>query len=653
MLSSLTFFKLWTRSKARAAKAVSAEEEVCECPDEPKRPSPVKKFFQSARQLLRISPDAKSTPLQKSYSFSHLSRVAEDNDASPTQDPTVSSANVLPRIRSRVPLTTLETSVENIAFAATNLQTAVKRPPKPHPPQPPFLESFTTAPEELPPPPEEWLEIHEPLEEDIDHEHVTINPFYDDVVIQQNEENLPDFSGSTYILSRQHPQFSAETETSRDQQQLESDGSNSPLDSMRMMEESLERQLENLRLEHEDHERRMAVLHTACQESLGFRGVFSFPTFKGEENEDIHSFINNYTRAAEMCGWTKEKQVKALPLYLKGAASIWFTSLPDSGNLNYDQLVGALEKQFASTASNWRLRQILNERKQKEGELLSSYATDIRKQCSRLNLPPSEWLHHFVKGLRRDIKEYVALREPATFEAAENFAKLKEVMSADCSSAPVDTKKLSQEIIQQLKESGLASASLGQMPKSTVAAISKPSESAINAGAQFGNMPFSSSIPSNLDPTINSLNFPSLPQQNLQYAAPHSGQQYDSMPSTATPDIRQIVREEIQQQFRSQGQSQNANRVGQNRSYSGSFARGRRTTSGVIICGYCGKRGHAIYNCRSYFAQNTQRQDQSQRNFNRNRNQNQSASNQRQQNPANLPNQEFPVRSTQHKPQEN
>ena len=100
--------------------------------------------------------------------------------------------------------------------------------------------------------------------------------------------------------------------------------------------------------------------------------------------------------------------------------------MPNRNQLSLAQLTDALEKQFASSASDWRLRQVLDQRKQREGEKLSSYITDIRQQCSRLNLPVSEWRHHFVKGLRSDIKDYVVLQQPATFEAAENFAKLKE-----------------------------------------------------------------------------------------------------------------------------------------------------------------------------------------------------------------------------------
>ena len=72
-----------------------------------------------------------------------------------------------------------------------------------------------------------------------------------------------------------------------------------------------------------------------------------------------------------------------------------------------------------------------------------------------------------------------------------------------------------------------------------------------------------------------------------------------------------------------------------------------------MICGFCGKKGHAIYNCRFYFAQNNQQQDQRQNSNRRNFGRNQNASNQPQQHPVNIPNQQFPVRSNQRKSQEN
>ena len=221
------------------------------------------------------------------------------------------------------------------------------------------------------------------------------------------------------------------------------------------------------------------------------------------------------------------------------------------------------------------------------GEDLSSYTTDIRKQCSRLNLPPWEWLHHFVKGLRKDIKEYVALREPTTFEQAENFAKLKEVMSSDSSNAPIDTKKLSEELIQHFKNSGLTSDSQERKPKLAVAAAT-PSAVRLSQQNEIGGAeapPFSlyegqymSTPYFNTPSQISEKQYMSMPyfsanpnnpaQCSMQYGM----QNYDRQ-SNPTPDIRKMIREELQQHFKSQNQS--ANRSTQSNLSSGNFVRGR------------------------------------------------------------------------------
>jgi hypothetical protein len=72
----------------------------------------------------------------------------------------------------------------------------------------------------------------------------------------------------------------------------------------------------------------MPALKNYCTESLGVGEIFNFPTFN-KDSENVHEFISLFTRAAHVCGWSDEKQAQALPLYLKGNASIWFNSLPN------------------------------------------------------------------------------------------------------------------------------------------------------------------------------------------------------------------------------------------------------------------------------------------------------------------------------------
>ena len=63
-------------------------------------------------------------------------------------------------------------------------------------------------------------------------------------------------------------------------------------------------------------------------------------------------------------------------------------------------------------------------------ESVADYSYSVRTYCSRLHLPKYEWAYHFVQGLRSEIHEYVILQQPGSFEAAENFALLKEFVLA-------------------------------------------------------------------------------------------------------------------------------------------------------------------------------------------------------------------------------
>ena len=74
------------------------------------------------------------------------------------------------------------------------------------------------------------------------------------------------------------------------------------------------------------------------------------------------------------------------------------------------------------------MRQKLEERRQL-GETVADYYYDILSLCSRLNLPNSECLHCFVRGLRLEIREHVILQQPPDFESALSIAKLKELVT--------------------------------------------------------------------------------------------------------------------------------------------------------------------------------------------------------------------------------
>ena len=587
---------MWTRSKARAARAVKADK-YCECNDSPSTTR--RSLFQSPAQLpsflrnIFSSKPKASTPLGPAISFQSLSRASDSDEEDETLDQLPDST----LIARDNPLVTIFdrqlTEDQSRRDTTQSLRPRIEELPP---------QTSQTRTEEFPHPPPDWLSVHAESES-ANQVRSTENNLYDPVAIPIHQPERIE-----------QPEQPAHSDHS----------ASSSFDSIREMEDSLERQLENMRVERLDHENRMSALHDACQESMSMRGMLNFPTFKGDDSEDVRDFLSNYARVADICGWSREKSCRALPLHLKGPASAWFNSLPDRDDLTFDQLAKALEKQYASGASKWQLTQILDERKQREGETINSYTTDIRKQCNRLNLPPAECLKHFVRGLKEEIRSYVVLQQPETIEQAENYARLKEVtLKSESKTKPIDSKELSAEILRNFKELGIIPS---QPTKVTTASVTLPAhnENMNSRGAQFTSLNFPTPVADFSENSLNPLAYPSLPVASFQphsmpstnaqqYADSSRFQQYpsslnsqwqsNSMPPTSYNDFdfRQPMRDETQQPFSDQNRG---------RPFRPGDFRNRRSTRGVINCGYCGKRGHAMFNCR--FLHNSQDNGQNQ-----------------------------------------
>lgn len=185
--------------------------------------------------------------------------------------------------------------------------------------------------------------------------------------------------------------------------------------------------------------------------SASAKGSIAFPTFRGEDNEDVREFLVNFERSAFLCGWTDERKALGLPLYLKDGALVWFNSL-NTEEMDYEAMIEALEKQFSSETNIWQMRQKLIERKQLDNEPLSSYTKDIRKMCMSLDLPKQEWVYYFIQGLKPNLRSHVVLQKPTDFDAAVDAARLKESVEPLNSSTNASAKEIGQAVTEQLKK---------------------------------------------------------------------------------------------------------------------------------------------------------------------------------------------------------
>ena len=99
--------------------------------------------------------------------------------------------------------------------------------------------------------------------------------------------------------------------------------------------------------------------------------------------------------------------------------------------MTFEVLSQKLISHFESNVTLWQLRQKLEERRQLLRETVADYCYDILSFCSGRNLPKSEWLYCFVRGLRPEIRDHVILQQPTDVDSALNFARLKELVTLD------------------------------------------------------------------------------------------------------------------------------------------------------------------------------------------------------------------------------
>ena len=85
-------------------------------------------------------------------------------------------------------------------------------------------------------------------------------------------------------------------------------------------------------------------------------------------------------------------------------ASLLITiTLSEAENESFQVLSQKLISHFESSVTLWQVRQKLEEHRQLFGETVADYYYDILSFCSHLNLPKSEWLYCFVRGLTPDM----------------------------------------------------------------------------------------------------------------------------------------------------------------------------------------------------------------------------------------------------------
>ena len=155
--------------------------------------------------------------------------------------------------------------------------------------------------------------------------------------------------------------------------------------------------------------------------------------FHGYPSEDIEDWITKFNDLAQFNNWQDIRKARALPFYLDGLASTYFSHLPQATKDDSDTALDALRARFSTAPVQFLLRQELNKRHQGKNESLEDYTEDIYRRCHRLNINGNEMRDIFVQGLSPALKAHVIITQPQTMEEAVTSARLKNAVLAETS----------------------------------------------------------------------------------------------------------------------------------------------------------------------------------------------------------------------------
>ena len=188
--------------------------------------------------------------------------------------------------------------------------------------------------------------------------------------------------------------------------------------------------------------------HLVKTENINIPSALCPEMFSGTSNEDAPIWWRRFGLFSNVKGWSDNQSLQAFPLFLKGAAAIWYDSLGTEQRASFAQLSQAFkDRYFPDPTMRWARLDEFATRTQKARESVQDYTQDVLKKGHDLGKSEQELVEALVRGFRRDIRRYVMEKDPSTIEQVIRFAKMAQAFSE---STP-ETEGIA-ELAEQMKE---------------------------------------------------------------------------------------------------------------------------------------------------------------------------------------------------------
>ena len=184
------------------------------------------------------------------------------------------------------------------------------------------------------------------------------------------------------------------------------------------------------------------AVNTGLTAAVGTKEVVSLeqnngglPFYHGGVGESLDHWLKRFNRLAQANSWNADKKRDVFPWFLRGLAEQKYDSLTAAEKQNFDTMITALRDKLQHGRMSDIMSVELHARVQGEQESVADYSQEIRKLTKQAYPEFTEAMQQtfmkraFLNGLRPDIRQFVMLSNPATFEDAEALARSQEVQN--------------------------------------------------------------------------------------------------------------------------------------------------------------------------------------------------------------------------------
>ena len=168
-----------------------------------------------------------------------------------------------------------------------------------------------------------------------------------------------------------------------------------------------------------NEERNLRVIKTEAAKPFTFSG----------STDDVKDFFERFNECCHFNNWRANETTRALPLYLKGDAKVFYRTLEQEVKDDMQQLEERFIEKFDTPESRWQLRTELFSLRQSDD--LDAYISKLTSITQKLNTDDQTKLDLFIQGLKPSLKKHILMSQPRDFEAAVRTAKMKDSFTDD------------------------------------------------------------------------------------------------------------------------------------------------------------------------------------------------------------------------------